>query len=331
LSNNYVGYGGYVGLGGMSITPAIMEAMRLHMQEIHSNSEEKHSDLSSIEFNFKNLDEVFKCAIKNVDKENGAAYIKSTCSDWHDNYSFNQYVKEYDELLHGNIHSHKEIINFITETFSKYVDIYKNHFVPQNVFNTANECHGSYVDMGVYVSGSPECMVNFEMPTKKKNINIGINIGGAGSKCNEIQMAGFMGYVLAMILKDRAFNLYGYYASTGGNKYVIKTFIPLITNSTTIIPINLELVLLNLRGFFRRIMFAVEESLPSDVRHSMGIYNECGYGSISDLSMPDIYKTFGIDLDFKIDHSFFSGLNLRSRKDIDQACKNFIEKIIQVM
>lgn len=271
---------------------------------------------------FKTLTQAIDFANKSADHGNGASILHEV-SDWTNNYGFDEYVHDFYNLSNKNKNS--DAINKAMKILESIINTHRDHFIPQNIFTEYYDNCGSSVDISKYINNDPECMINFGDNTQKKAVNIFFQIGGTVSDSDKIEKIGIIIYCLNKILKNKTIGLYGINSSETDLYYMIPIILPL---QDTITP-QIELVLLNLKAFFRRICFAIMESLPDPIRDKIGIWNRGGgkkdaYGNFIPVTKTQIIKYFGITPDILLTKEFF-----KDGESLETSCKKVVDLIIQ--
>lgn len=280
-------------------------------------SEDNYSASNPCVMAFKNLSETVKFATQNIDREKGQAFNHET-DEWTDEYSFDEFIQHFYEFKNKN--PRIEFVEKVTGYLQKYIDQYKNHLMPQNIFNEEVDVSGSTVDIARYIEGDPYCMNSFIDNTYRKAVNIAFQMGGSGSSSDQIQMIGIIIYCLNRILKNRTINLFGCH----NNDDLLYLYTPIITPSTDVVTPQIELILLNLKAFFRRVMFAVKEGAPRDIRKRIGIYTGARYGITYTIRKDKIIKYFGITPDIVINDDFRLDMS-----NIEATCADIVKKIVE--
>jgi hypothetical protein len=241
-----------------------------------------------------------------------------SATDWSDKYMLDEFVCDFKALRNKN--GIPEDLTKIKNLLEVYVDKYKSHLIPQNIFDEYNDVTGDYIDIPRYIDGQPDNMIKFDGNKQKKSINIFFQAGGSACACEKIKLIGKIIYCLNNILKNRTINLYA--CSNTSNR--IHVLVPIIISGMDVITPQIELILLNLKAFFRRIFFAIEESLPESVRRDNGIYSHQGYGQAVSITEDSIVKYFNLQPDILINNDIMS-------EDLDKTCKKLIESMVSAL
>lgn len=267
--------------------------------------------------NFKSLNDAIKFAEKKHDPDGSS--IRNEFSYWTDNYGFMEFIHDFREFRNK-----KQInprLDKLKEYLSNAVEINKSHFIPQNIFNEQHDIAGDIVDIGRFVENLPECMIRFADNTNKKAINLVFQLGASASESDLIELTGEIIYCLGQILANRMINIYGYF----NNSNVMHILIPLINGNSLAVAPQLELVLLNLKAFFRRILFAHFESANASIRRDLGICENGGYGQTVTIKKDDLIEIYGIKPDILINADYFDNQNLG---DYESICNRIVNDII---
>ncbi len=260
-----------------------------------------------------------KSSLKRVDRLNGAA-VNNATSEWTDDYAFDEYIQDYFSFKNKNYVKKQYLIKKINSYVCDALNVKKHHLITSNVFTEINDVSGSCPDVELFLMGVPENMISFNEPMKKITQNIFFYMGESSGNCNKLDMMGIIIYCLIKNLHNVSFNLYGVH-NVNHDVYNMVTFYK--QSCPTLYP-QLQMVLTNLKGFHRRIMFAIEEGLSTDVRNKNGFYNQRGYGApesfISDQHVYDI---------FKIKPDIFLNKDLLFDNNIEESCEKIIETIFK--
>lgn len=172
---------------------------------------------------------------------------------------------------------------------------------------------GRWVDVARYVKGEPECwgdMVEVgDMPIR--GINIAINVSAeAGLKASALDRVGVHigSAVIGLQARGLRVGLYIVETCTSGSSTLVIS-VPINPFGG---PIDVAVLSAVLRPqFFRRVLFAAQETYDADLRDAIGISPNGGYGNQSSLSqkeadlltgkpgtaMLDTHKLAGLDAD----------------------------------
>jgi hypothetical protein len=267
---------------------------------------------------FDSLNAAVKFAANNYDKSYGHS-INTPANEWTDNYGFHEFVDHFYSFKNKNKKDDK--IQKIISILLKHIDYYKHHFTPQNIFTEINDVSGDVVDIVKYIENSPECMLNFDDIATKKAINIVFQSGASGGSSEIIEMIGEMVYALNLILSNRTVNIYGV-INNSDELYVL---CPIVQASSVVIRPQIELTLLNLKAFFRRIQFAHFEGAHPSIRAKIGIPDS--YGRESSVTNENITNYFKIKPDILLNSSYFSR---HKNNNIEDICAKLVRDIVEL-
>lgn len=273
-------------------------------------------------YKFSSLPSIIEYALKHADHEKGSSILGANSEEWSDNYDFLGFVKDFKEFENKNKDRDSDHLNYISSLLGKYIDQYKYHFMPQNLFEEYHSNSGSIVDIPRYIENDPECMIDFYNQKTIKSYSIVFEMCGNVSYSRHIKRAGQIIYCLNRILKNRSIKIYGYmHGKSERNDMHIHILAPF---EKALRP-HQELIFLNLKAFFRKILFAVMESIPMADRIEYGILDgpKGGYGYSGGISLDNIRTLFKINPDIIIDNSYFE------YNDIDQSCTKIINDLIK--
>lgn len=164
----------------------------------------------------------------------------------------------------------------------------------ENVYSaTYLDVSGSYVDIGEYVQGTPECMVQFREDSRAARfVRI---VVCASYSCNFTVEQAIMRGVAIAALVDR-FESMGIRCDIDSLVYVGNHSNPADRFSVTVPvkaatePLNLDRVVFALAhpAYFRRLIFALMELQPAQFRNLYGVRSGGGYGRIVEFpKFPD--------------------------------------------
>lgn len=267
---------------------------------------------------FDSLKEAVEYAEKKHDPNGDSVNISD--QDWYDNYIFDEFITDFKCLENKNRHKKADKIQRITQYLTKYINENKKHLMPQNIFEEVYDVSGSIVDVAKYLESDPNCFINFLGNKKKNAINLIFQASNAGGCSQELELMGIIIYCLNNILKNRSVNLYGY-TNTSNKIFILYNFS--LSNRVEMVS-QLELVLLNLKAFFRRIGFGVKESCPDEIRKDVGIEKHRSYGFCAEMEANQIKEMFGIVPDILITPKFFKG-------NEEKSCKKIIKKMVNIL
>lgn len=272
-------------------------------------------------YKFSSLPSIIEYALKHADHERGSSILGANSEEWSDNYEFLGFVKDFKEFENKNKDRDFRELVYISSWLGKYIDQYKYHFMPQNLFEEYHSNSGSIVDIPRYIENDPECMIDFYNQKTIKSYSIVFEMCGNVNSSRHIKRGGQIIYCLNRILKNRPIKIYGYMHgySPDGN-----THIHILAPFEKALRPHQELIFLNLKAFFRRILFAVMESIPMDERTQYGIFHdEGGYGNAGEISLDNIRTLFKINPDIIIDNSYFE------YNDLEESCAKIINDLIK--
>jgi len=159
---------------------------------------------------------------------------------------------------------------------------------------TQYDVTGSYVDVGEYVQGTPECMVDFVTDTRTRRF-LHIVVAGAYSAGVSAELAMQRGVAIAATVD--ALEARGIRCSVdvvtivGTHAAQDDRYTTTVQVKEASAPLNLDALAFAVAhpGFFRRLMFAVEEQQPAEIRQHFGFlsgsekgirFTRGGYGRI---------------------------------------------------
>lgn len=218
----------------------------------------------------------------------------------------------------------------------KMVELSKNlnELIPVSQFKESfvYDVSGSYPDVGKYLTGEPENMVQFITEEDEKKISLVIHGGISWQINQEIQFNKGAAIVsLISKLEDLGYRvevtLLYCYESMVNNNVRHDLFIKIKEYHEQIDIDRFAFIFCNV-AFNRRIKFSVNECLP--IANEMGYYSGAGYGKVSDLPKNDldILNSYDINLLERLvpDTAYkFSSLE-KSAEYVVQVINEYLEK-----
>jgi len=170
--------------------------------------------------------------------------------------------------------------------------------------STRHAVSGAFIDMGEYLSGMPECMIDFIEEPAPRIIKLGVNLVASGA--NNPEAFKRRGAVVLAVVESLQAAGYGVevtvymLASASGTSWVnLDAFIlkradqPLDMDSLAFWTCH--------PSAFRRIWFALCERKSSDFRSAFGVYRQGGYGMPATLrNVPQAKEELALDLEIDI-------------------------------
>lgn len=204
----------------------------------------------------------------------------------------------------NNFEEGMSLVKFGWKDSFKMVELSKNlqELIPVSQFKESfvYDVSGSYPDVGKYLTGEPENMVEFITEEDTKKISIVINGGVSWSINQSIQFnKGAAMVSLISKLEDLGYRVEVtllYCAESHVNAGVRHDLFIKIKEYHEQIDIDRFAFIFCNVAFNRRIKFSVNECLP--IAKEMGYYNQGGYGKVSDLCKYDfeIINSYDISL-----------------------------------
>jgi len=176
------------------------------------------------------------------------------------------------------------------ERAQKLLDRIKVPVVQDNSISTATyyDVTGSYVDVGEYVQGVPECMVDFREDRRTSRF-ASILVSGVVSAGLESEEAMNRGVVIAAIvdiLESRGVRCDVTLVFRNDRDGGILEYTVTLKRASE--PLNLDVLTFGVAhpACFRRLVFGVMEHETDEVRTLMGIYDGGGYGHVTRIPEP---------------------------------------------
>lgn len=178
------------------------------------------------------------------------------------------------------------------------------------VVDPRNNVYGSYVNIGRYLEGMPDCMVDNVVLMIPKRINIICKVG-FNSSASESDFIKYGTKILQLIdeleSKNIRVNLEIRWCIHSSGKYYVDRII--LKNYNDFVNLNILCFALCHPSFERRIGFSVVEKQSEDIVRYFGFSEGYGYGSIAELIVTEEEKKNSLCIDsgssFEFDYDKF--------------------------
>lgn len=174
--------------------------------------------------------------------------------------------------------------------------------------NTEHQVSGAFVDIGAYLEGVPECMVEFVDQIEPRVVKLGFNMTTSWQMknkafsnrgavvlaiCNKLQVAGYAVQITAYVTAKK-FN-----ASKHTTSWIVKDSTqPLDEDSLAFWCCH--------PSAFRRIHFLHSESMSQDIRNEFGYHSSGGYGTCTKLnSHSEAEEALALDVNIDFSTNYF--------------------------
>lgn len=169
---------------------------------------------------------------------------------------------------------------------------------------TVNDVTGSYVDVGEYVQGTPECMVDFKPDTRPVRF-VHVIVSGIFPwqlKGDNIMQRGVTIAAIVDALESRGIRCSVELLTRFGARYEPGHYVDVsVCIKDTTQPLNLDVLTFAVAhpATFRRLLFAVGERQPEDIREKFGFKQGRSYGRVVPIPAPPDALVFQTMTDLK--------------------------------
>jgi hypothetical protein len=151
---------------------------------------------------------------------------------------------------------------------------------------TQYDVTGSYVDIGEYVQGTPECMVAFQEDKRAVRF-LHIVVSGYYAAIQDSEEVMRRGVAIVAVID--ALESRGIRCSVELLTRFHPTFEVSVRLKETTDPLNLDVLAFAVAhpAMFRRVLFGVADAQPDETRNRLGFRTGCGYGQVIPLEQSE--------------------------------------------